>query len=72
MNSRNQQSKILSSLVIAVLVALYIGIPVDLVSLALTVVSILLTLEGGTSMVNCKDMVKSGAHGAAESILWKP
>lgn len=60
-------------LVTAVLVALYIGIPVDLVSLALTIVSTFISLGGhGRSMESMNDMVVRGAHGAAKSIPWKP
>ena len=59
-------------MVIAVLATLYIGIPIDLVSLALTIFSINIAIKGDATMVNFKDKVGSGAHGAAKSILWKP
>ncbi len=56
-------------MVIAVLIALWIGVPIDLVSLLVTMKSMILTINGGTSMANCNDTVVVGAHGAAKSIL---
>jgi len=54
-------------LVIAVLVALHIGIPIGTVSLAMTIASALLTMKGATSMENQTGLVVSGAHGVAKA-----
>lgn len=52
-------------LVIAILVALYIGIPIDIVSLMFTYISFMHDFEEGMQMSKCNDTVGSGAHGAA-------
>ena len=54
-------------MVIVVLVALYIGIPVGIVTLSITVASALLTMKGATSMVSCNGLAVSGAHGVAKA-----
>ena len=53
-------------MVFAVLFALVIGIPVDLVSIFLTLEQILFTLEGEMSMVNYDFTVVRGAHGVTK------
>ena len=55
-------------LVIAVSLALEIGLPVDLVSLYLSLVQTFIALKGEMSMVNFEYMVVSGAHGVAKCI----
>lgn len=56
-------------LVIAILLALYIGIPFELVTLSLSIISVILAFEGGSSIMNSRDMAVSGARGVARSIL---
>jgi len=59
-------------LVIAVFIALLIRVPIDAVSISLTLFQTWLAMEGEILMMNCKDMVVCGAHGVASLILWKP
>ena len=57
----------LTSLVIAALAALAIGIPIELVSFSLAISQILASMKGLNSMKR-NDMAGSGVCGAAESI----
>ena len=56
-------------LVIAILLALYIGIPFELVTLSLSIISVILAFEGGSSIMNSRDVTVCGARGVARSIL---
>jgi len=58
-------------LVIVFLATLYVGIPFDLVSTFLTMVSIIISIGGYKNMVKINDIVVSGAHGVAKLILLK-
>lgn len=58
-------------MVIVFLATLYIGIPFDLVSTFLTMVSIIVSVGGNNNMVNINEMVASGARGVAKLILLK-
>ena len=55
-------------MVIATFLTLMIGLPVDQISLFLTLIQTLLALKGEMTMVNFDYMAVSGAHGVAEIV----
>lgn len=52
-----------------VLIILYIGIPVDIVALFISLVQLLVMLKGELSMESFKYKVVSGARGVSKCIL---